>query len=178
MPDTDPTQKSSSMFAESTPVRAFPTTAVAIAAAAVVILAALLIVLGRRPAAPPAGTILPAAAYASNLIFSGVHMSDATNGSGGHIIYVDGHIANHGSSTVTSATVQVAFANDVNMPAQVETTPLNIVYMREPYVDTRPVNAAPLAPNAQADFRLIFDDVNDSWNQQLPQIRVTQAATR
>ena len=167
------------MFAEPTAAsRAFPTTAVAIAGVAIVILAAFLIVLGRRhPAAPP-NAAQPIAAYANNLIFSDVHMSDATTGSGGHIIYVEGHVANHGKATVTGVTLQVLFANEVAMPPQVETTPLNLVYMTEPYVDTHPVSAAPLAPAAESDFRLIFDDVTDNWNQQLPQIRVIQALTR
>jgi len=60
----------------------------------------------------------------------------------------------------------------------VESVPMNVIYMRDPYVDTRPIAAAPLAPGASADFRLIFDDVKDSWNQQLPQLKMTQVATK
>jgi hypothetical protein len=40
------------------------------------------------------------------------------------------------------------------------------------------VSAAPMAPKAEGDFRLIVDDINDSWNQQLPRINVTQVVTR
>jgi hypothetical protein len=166
------------MFAEPGAERSFPTTAVAIAATAVVILVAVLVLLARRPAPPPSNTVLPPAAYASNLVFSEVHMSDATTGSGGRLIYVEGHIANRGPATVSGVTVQLVFANDTNMPPQVETTPLKLIYMREPYVDTRPVSASPLAPMAEGDFRLILDDVSDNWNQQLPQIRATQISTR
>jgi hypothetical protein len=50
--------------------------------------------------------------------------------------------------------------------------------MREPYVDTQPVSASPLAPGAEGDFRLTFEDVSDNWNQQMPRIRVTQVAAR
>ncbi len=182
MPDVEPTPQPSprpaAMFAEPGAERSFPTTAVAIAATAVVILVAVLVLLARRPAPPPSNTVLPPAAYASNLVFSEVHMSDATTGSGGRLIYVEGHIANRGPATVSGVTVQLVFANDTNMPPQVETTPLKLIYMREPYVDTRPVSASPLAPMAEGDFRLILDDVSDNWNQQLPQIRATQISTR
>ena len=183
MPDVEPTPqpspRSSAMFAEPVAERSFPTTAVAIAATAVVILVAVLVMLARRhaPTLPP-NTVLPPAAYASNLVFTDVHLSDATTGSGGRLIYVEGHIANHGPATVSGITVQLVFANDVNMAPQVETVPLKLIYMREPYVDTRPVSASPLAPMAEGDFRLILDDVSDNWNQQIPQIRATQISTR
>jgi hypothetical protein len=179
MPDLDSTSPPSrpAMFAEPTPPRAFPTTAVAIAATAIVILAAFLVLLARRPATPPA-TALPAAAYASNLIFTNLHMSDATSGSGGRLIYIEGHVANHGPAIVTGVTLQLAFANDAAMPPQIESAPLSLIYMREPYVDTHLVSAAPLAPGAEADFRLIFDDVSDNWNQQLPHLNATRISTR
>ena len=97
--------------------------------------------------------------------------------SGGKQTYIEGHIANHGPKTVTGVTVQVVFANDVSMAPQIETGPLNLIYMRQPYVDTHPVSASPLAPGAEGDFRLIFDDVSDNWNQQMPQIRITAVET-
>jgi hypothetical protein len=180
MPDAEPIPlQRSPMFAEPTPERAFPTTAVAIATTAVVILLAVLALLAHRgKAAPPSNTVLPQAAYASNLELSDVHLSEATTGSGGRLIYVEGHIANHGPLTVSGIAVQVIFANDVKMPPQIETLPLNLIYMREPYVDTHPVSASPLAPAAGADFRLIFDDVNENWNQQAPQLHITQVVTR
>jgi hypothetical protein len=167
------------MFAEPTPGRSFPTTAVVIAAVAVAILVTVLVLLGRRhEAGPTPNTVLPAAAYAPNLLLSNVHMSESTSMSGGKQTYIEGHIVNHGPATVTGITVQVVFANDVAMPPQIETVPLDLIYMREPYVDTQPVSASPLAPGAEGDFRLIIEDVTDNWNQQMPQIRVTQVATR
>jgi hypothetical protein len=182
MQELDPNPPPSSpapMFNEPTPAREFPTTAVAIAAIAIAILVAVLVLLGRRPAGELSpNAVQPQAAYASNLVLSGLQMSESSSMSGGKQTYIEGHIANHGTATVTGITVQVAFANDVTMPAQVETGPLNMIYMREPYVDTRPVSASPLAPGAEGDFRLIFDNVNDNWNQQMPQIRVTKVATR
>jgi hypothetical protein len=117
------------------------------------------------------------AAYASNLPISNLQMSESTSMSGGKQTYIEGRIANHGPQTVTGITVQVVFANDTRMAPQIETGPLNLIYMRQPYVDTRPVSASPIAPGAEADFRLIFDDVSDNWNQQLPEIRIVQVET-
>jgi len=163
------------MFTDPAPARNFPTTAVAIAAVAVLILVAALVLLERRgPAAPSPHTLQPVAAYASNLPVSNLQMSESSSMSGGKQTYIEGHIANHGSQTVTGITVQVVFANDTRMAPQIETGPLNLIYMRQPYVDTRPVTASPMAPGAEADFRLIFDDVSDNWNQQLPEIRIVQ----
>lgn len=161
------------MFTDPVPARSFPTTAVAIAAVAVLILVAALVILERRgPAAPSPHTLQPLAAYAANLPISNLQMSESTSMSGGKQTYIEGHIANRGPQTVKGITVQVVFANDTHMAPQIETGPLNLIYMRQPYVDTRPVSASPLAPGAEADFRLIFDDVSDNWNQQLPQIRI------
>jgi hypothetical protein len=161
------------MFREPLPEKTFPGTAVGIAVAAVVILAAVVFMLARRPAEPVAN-----AAYAPNLSISDLQMSESDSQTGGKLIYIDGHVTNKGPATVTGIRVQVSFGNDQAMPAQVETVPMNMIYMREPYVDTRPVGASPLKPGGQADFRLIFDDVNDKWNQQLPQLQMTQIVTK
>ncbi len=167
------------MFTDPVPARSFPTTAVAIAAVAVIILIGALVLLERRgPAAPSPHTLQPLAAYAANLPISNLQMSESTSMSGGKQTYIEGHIANRGPQTVTGITVQVVFANDTHMAPQIETGPLNLIYMRQPYVDTRPVSASPIAPGADADFRLIFDDVSDNWNQQLPEIHIVQVTTR
>jgi Protein of unknown function (DUF2393) len=174
-----PTPTSSPLFTDPAPARSFPTAAVAIAAVAVLILIAALVLLERRgPAAPSPHTLLPEDAYSASLPISNLQMSESTSMSGGKQTYIEGHIANHGSKTVTGITVQVVFANDLHMAPQIETGPLNLIYMRQPYVDTRPVSASPIAPGGEADFRLIFDDVSDNWNQQLPQIRIPRVETR
>src|ERR1700712_4446031 len=99
----------SGMFAP--PVeRKFPTSAVAIATVALVILAAFLVVMGRRKP-EPLNVIQPLAAYAPNLQMSGLELSESTSLSGGKSTYIDGHVTNHGTSTVTGITVQVLFAN-------------------------------------------------------------------
>lgn len=174
-----PKPPSSPMFTEPVPKRSFPTAAVGIAAVAVAILVIFFVLMGRRTQpAPPPNTLLPVAAYASNLPLTNLRMSDSTSMSGGKQTYLEGHIANHGSQTVTGVTVQVIFANDISMPPQIETGPLSLVYMRQPYIDSHPISVSPLAPGAEGDFRLIFDDISDNWNQQLPQIRITAVETR
>ena len=166
------------MFAEPAVEKSFPTTAVGIAAAVVVVLAVVFLVLGRGHSASAPNTLQPLAAYAPNLTLSGVAMSEASNGTGGKLTYIDGHVANHGAATVTGVTVQVVFANDAAMPPQVETLPMTLIRMREPYIDTEPVSAAPLTPGAEGDFRLIFENVSDNWNQQTPEIRVIRTESR
>ena len=129
-------------------------------------------------AGPPANTVLLPAAYAANLPISGIVMSESTSLSGGKSTFIDGHIRNAGGQTVNAATVQVLFANDEAMPPQVETAPLTLIRTRQPYVDIEPVSAAPIAPGEDREFRLIFEDVSENWNQQLPEIHVVKVATR
>jgi hypothetical protein len=161
------------MFSEPPQERGFPVTAVAIAAMAIVILVAVLVMLGeRKPAPPPSNP-----AYVPNLVISGIEMSQSDTATGGKQTYIDGHIANRGTLTVTGVTVQAGFLSDQGAP-QVETESLRLVSMRDPYIDTRPVSEVPLAPGAQADFRLIFEDIQPGWNQQPPQIIVSRVTTR
>ena len=174
-----PAPQRTPIFSEPLPGRRFPAVAVVIAAVAVAILVTALVLAGRHSQpGMPSRRVLPAAVYAPNLVLSNLQMSESTSMSGGKQTYIEGHIANHGRSTVTAITAQAVFANDAAMPPQIETVPLNLIYMREPYVDTRPVSASPLAPGAESDFRLIFDDVSDNWNQQLPRIDLTRVTAR
>jgi hypothetical protein len=171
-PTTDLPQRPQ-MFAEPPQEKAFPATALGIAVVALLLLGAALFMLARKPTAQ-AGN----AAYAPNLSVTAIQMSEADSQTGGKLIYIDGRITNHGAATVTAVRAQLSFANDQAMPAQIETVPMTVIYMREPYLDTRPLSASPLAPGASADFRLIFDDINENWNQQLPGLQISQVATR
>ena len=117
-------------------------------------------------------------AYAASLPISGLQMSESSNLAGGKVTYLDGHIANTGSRTVTAITVQVLFRTFAHEVAQNETQPLMIIRTRDPYIDVEPVSAAPLAPGAQADFRLIFDAVNPDWDGAYPEIRVLHVETK
>lgn len=105
-------------------------------------------------------------------------MSESESLSGGKSTYLDGKITNNGTQTVTGITVQVLFPID-GQPPQVMTVPLNLIRTREPYIDTEPVSAAPLAAGSEADFRLIFDSVSDNWDQQqTPAVHIIGVETR
>jgi len=151
-----------------------------IAATAVALVAAAILLIqehGRH-----AATVTPisaaADAYAVNLPLTGFAMSESSNLAGGKVTYLDGHIANHGTSTVTGVTVQVLFRSYTKEVAQNETQSLKIIRMREPYIDVEPVSAAPLKPGEEKDFRLIFDAVSPDWDGAYPEVRVLHVATK
>lgn len=143
--------------------------------AAVVVLAAASVVflLSRGSGKPAVAAInAPLDAYAGSLAITNLQMSESANLAGGKVTYVDGHIANKGSKTVTGISVQVLFRNFANEVAQNETQPLMFIRTRQPAVDLESASAAPLKPGDERDFRLIFDPVNQDWNGAYPEIRV------
>ena len=149
-----------------------------IAGGAVLLVVLALALLSHHKAAADPNALRPLDPYAQKLVFSAVQMSESTSLSGGKSTFIDGHVRNSGDRTVTSATVQVLFANDQSLPPQVETLPLALIRTREPYVDTQPVAAAPLAPGNDREFRLIFENLDSNWNQQLPEIHLVGATFR
>jgi len=136
------------------------------------------VLMSRKPAGPPSNVPQAVSGYADSLDVTNVNMSQSTSLSGGMSTYIDGHIANKGDKTITGVTVQVFFANDVGNPPQIMLVPLQLIRSREPYVDTVPVNLAPIAPGGEADFRLIFENIGDNWNQQLPVMHAVQVSTK
>lgn len=148
--------------------------------AGVVVLTVLvsLIFAGRRRAAAPGNTIQPLAAYAASLPMSQFAMSESANLLGAKSTFVDGHIQNTGSQTVTGITVQVIFRNDEAMPPQVETLPLTLIRTREPYIDTQPVSSSPLKPGEERDFRLIFESIPANWNVQMPEVHIVGVSAK
>ena len=160
--------------------RSFPTVPVAVALFALLALSLGLVWATRRGGANAGSpdALRPVAPYAANLKLSGLAMSESTSFSGGKSTFLDGHIANTGPATVTGLTVQVLFASDGGGAPQLQTVPMNLVRTREPYLDTEPVSAAPLAPGAGADFRLIFEGIRPEWNQETPEVHVVEVATR
>jgi hypothetical protein len=146
----------------------------AIAAAVVLILAAVAVLVlehgrGSVTVTPISAAIDP---YAASLPVTGLAMSQSDNRVGGKMTYIDGHIANTGSRTVTGVTMQVLFRTFAHEVAQNETLPLMLVRTRDPYVDVEPVSAAPLKPGGEQDFRLIFDAVSPDWDGGYPEIRI------
>lgn len=110
--------------------------------------------------------------YAASLPITEVKMSESSNLAGGKVTYIDGHMTNAGSKTVTGIAAQILFRNAANEVAQNETQRVKWIRTRDPYVDLEPVSAAPLKPGDGQDFRLIFDAVSQDWNGVYPEIRI------
>jgi hypothetical protein len=105
-------------------------------------------------------------------------MSESSNLAGGKVTYLDGHISNTGSKTITGITVQVLFRNPAHEVAQNETQPMMLIRTREPYIDTEPVSSAPLKPGDERDFRLSFDQITPDWDGVYPELRILHVTTR
>jgi hypothetical protein len=141
----------------------------------------LLFLLGGRKTLPanPGGAGLAAAdPYATSLPVTNLKMSEASNFAGGKVTYIDGHIVNNGDKTIAGVTVQVGFLDFGNQLVQKETMPLTLIRMREPYVDTQPVDADPIKPGEQRDFRLVLEQVAKDWNGQYPEVRIIQIVSK
>lgn len=105
-------------------------------------------------------------------------MSQSGNLAGSQITYIDGHIANNGSKTVTGISAQVLFRNSAHEVAQNETQPMKLIRMREPYIDVEPILASPLKPGDGQDFRLIFDTLANTWDGAFPEIRIMRVDSK
>ena len=151
----------------------------AIAAATVIAVAILLVVVFQHGKSEIKVTPVnaPLAPYAANLPISNLSMSEAANFLGGKLTYLDGHIVNKGTRTVTGVSVQVLFRDFSGEVAQNETQSLKLIRTRQPYVDVEPVSSDPLKPGEGHDFRLIFDTVASTWNGVMPEVRIVHVDT-
>jgi hypothetical protein len=149
-------------------------------AAVIVILVVLGMVFASRKtkAGGSSNSVQPLAAYAGSLPLSQLAMSESTSISGGKSTFVDGHIKNTGSTTVTGITVQVLFGNAEGSAPQIDTMPLTLIRTRQPYIDTQSVSSSPLKPGDERDFRLIFESIPQSWNMQMPEVRIIAVDTK
>ena len=152
----------------------------AVAAAVVVAVAAVAVIALERGRSRATVTPISASpdAYAASLPITRLAMSESSNLAGGKVTYLDGHITNLGSRTVTGITVQVLFRDPAHEVAQNETHPLKLIRVREPYIDLEPVSAAPLKPGVEREFRLIFDAVTPDWDGAYPEVRVIHVETK
>jgi hypothetical protein len=152
----------------------------AIAACVVVVVAAVAFFLLEH--GKHTNTVTPISAatdpYAQNLVLSNLAMSESANLAGGKVTYLDGHIVNKGLKTVTGVSVQVLFRTFAREVAQNETQSMKLIRMRTPYIDVEPLSAAPLAPGAEGDFRLIFDTVTPDWDTAIPELRILKVDTK
>ncbi|MGC1463789.1 MAG: hypothetical protein WA802_16420, partial [Terracidiphilus sp.] len=116
---------------------------IAVAAGVVVaVLVGLVLYFGHGKAAAPVMPVSTAIdPYSSDLLITGLAMSESSNLAGGKVTYLDGHIANHGNRVVTGITVQILFRNVAREVAQNETQQLKLLRTRDPYVDVEPLSA-------------------------------------
>jgi hypothetical protein len=116
--------------------------------------------------------------YAASLSITNLAMSESSNLAGGKVTYLDGHIANAGSRTLTAVTVQAVFRDYAKKVEQSQAVVVTPIRMREPYIDTEPMSAAPLKPGAEEDFRLIFDTVSPDWAGEMPELRIVHVESK
>jgi Protein of unknown function (DUF2393) len=155
-----------------------PIVAWAVAGGVVLLAIVILLLVTHKKASAPGNVIQPLDAYASSLPLTQLAMSESENISGGKYTYIDGHIRNTGSQTISGITVQVLFHNDVQLPPQIETQSLALIRTREPYIDTQPLSASPLKPGDDREFRLTFETMPGNWNYQMPEIHIIQVVTK
>jgi hypothetical protein len=150
------------------------TRSIVIAIVVIVVIAAIVaIALRQRPKVQPRPP-----AYAANLKFSDLKMSQAQNFVGATVTYLDGTLNNIGDKTVTHMIVQVTFSDSYNQVAQIESVPIRILQTAGPYDDTADLSQSPLAPGQNKRFRLIFEHVSEQWNQAYPELKITDVTTK
>ena len=103
-------------------------------------------------------------AYAAQIHFSGLQLSQANNMLNQEFTYVVGTVSNSGDRPVRAIEATVEFHDLVNQ-----------VVLRDTVRIFQP-GAPPLAPGHERDFQLTFEHVSAQWNRQPPTIRITGLA--
>jgi hypothetical protein len=114
---------------------------------------------GEAPAQLPFGAAEQA--YAAQIRFSALQLSQATNMLHQQFTYVVGSASNAGTRSVRGIEVTVEFHDLIQQLVLRDT------------VRVFPQAAGPLAPGQERAFQLTFEGVPSSWNQQAPSIRVS-----
>jgi len=113
---------------------------------------------------PPAAPVLTAEAkqYVHNLQLSGVEMKAAESYMKQRVVEITGDVANSGPRAVKVVEINCVFYD-----------PYGQLVLRErvAIVGNR---TGLLAPGDKKSFRLAFDNIPDSWNQQLPALVIAQ----
>jgi len=148
--------------------------AILVGIAVIVMLAGILAFVVR----PPPRTAAAPPAYAANLKFSDLRMSQAQNFVGATVTYVDGTLTNAGDKSVTHADVKVTFKDFYSQVAQIEHVPVKVLRTTGPYPDAVDLADAPLGPGQSMPFRLIFEHLSSQWNQAYPDLQVSDLTVR
>lgn len=103
-----------------------------------------------------------ARAYVKNLKLSEVGMKANESYMGGAVVEITGKIANNGPSVLKQVDLYCVFYDTMNQ-----------VVLRAPVSIVR-AKTGGLAPGATKDFRLPFDNLPQSWNNDMPQLVIGQ----
>jgi hypothetical protein len=133
------------------------------------------VVLGLRES--PKGPKGPAS-YAPNLKISDLRKSAAENFVGATVAYLDGNVTNTGNKIVRGAMLHVLFRDQMGQVVGDETLPLRILQTGGPYADTSDLTTSPLAPGQTKPFRLTFERISAQWNQNFPDLEITDVVTK
>jgi hypothetical protein len=131
--------------------------AIAAALMAVVLGAGVVFYSSKSGPAPEAALTAEAKAYLGSLPLEDIEMTSAESFGGGRLIELKGNITNGGSRTLKRAEVFCVFRDGVGQ-----------IVLKQRW----PIVATSLKPGEKKPFRLPFDTVPDTWNQQLPNVVV------
>jgi len=113
----------------------------------------------QKPAEANAPLSADAKAYVRNLQLSGVSMKATSSYVGQTVTEIEGKIGNTGNRVVQHADVYCVFYNSYGE-----------VILRERV----PIVVSGLKPGETRAFRLPFDDIPGSWNNQMPQLVIAR----
>jgi hypothetical protein len=99
-------------------------------------------------------------AYASQVAFSGLHLSAEENFLGQQVVYLDGEMTNRGSKVVRQLKGRLLFRDLLNQ-----------VVLREEQTILGG-SAEFLQPARTRSFQIRFDQTPDSWNRQVPELQI------
>jgi hypothetical protein len=116
--------------------------------------------------------------YISNLKLADLKMSAAENFVGASVTYLDGTVTNVGDRAVTHAVVRVTFKDSLGQVAQEEQVALRVLQPSGPTLDAVDLSMTPLSPGQSNKFRLTFEHVSASWNQEYPQVEVMDVSLK
>lgn len=115
---------------------------------------------GPKPAPPPTPVLTAEAReYLDNLVLDSVHMQESESMTNQKLVEILGTIINRGGRTVKLAEVTCVFHDYAN---------------REVARERVPIISGALRSGQSRAFRLPFDDLPDTWNQQLPSLVIAQ----
>ena len=144
---------------------------VKISPASIVIALAIILILGifgwlsfgPKPAAPPPPVLTQRAKdYLPYLALSDVHMQAAESYVNQRVVEILGNITNKGGRTVRVVEVTCRFLNYSNQ--EIDRERVFVVSGQ----------SGPLKPGEIKPFRLAFDQVPNTWNQQMPDLFIAQ----